>query len=188
MFTVKHKTLATYHPRSNGQAERFVDTFKRALRKANKKATDKVTLQQFLRVFRVTLNPNSPAGNSPTELMCTRKVKSVFDKLLPGKERKSTRKDNLKFFKIGDEVYMRSYKNGKQYYKEGEITKYRGKMMHGIKSRKGTEKRYRNQLKKRFIENGPDRLEEPMEWLYDTFQVLIPFQVFEPTRTSGIKR
>ncbi|XP_029656486.1 uncharacterized protein K02A2.6-like [Octopus sinensis] len=115
MFTVEHKTIAPYYPRSNEKAEHFVDTFKRALRKANKEATDEVALQQLLKIYRVIPNPNTPAGSSPAELMSTRKVKSVFDKLLPGEERKSTKKDSLKFFKIGDKVYRRSYKNGTQY-------------------------------------------------------------------------
>lgn len=43
-------------------------------------------------------------------------------------------------------------------------------MMYGIKSWKGIEKEHKNQLKKRFIENEPNRLKEPMECLYDTFQ------------------
>ncbi|XP_014771646.1 uncharacterized protein K02A2.6-like [Octopus bimaculoides] len=80
MFTLEHKTIALYHPRLNGRAEQFMDTFKRALKKANK-----VIIQQFLRVYRVTLNPNAPEGSSPAELMLTRKVKSVFNKLLPVK-------------------------------------------------------------------------------------------------------
>ena len=33
-FQEDHITTPTYHPRSNGQAERFVDTMKRALKKA----------------------------------------------------------------------------------------------------------------------------------------------------------
>ncbi|XP_014785303.1 uncharacterized protein K02A2.6-like [Octopus bimaculoides] len=137
MFTVEHKTIAPYHPRSNGQAKRFVDIFKRTLRKANKAVTDEVALQQFLRVYRVTSNPNTPAGSSTAKLMFARKMKSDFDKLSPGEERKSTRKDNPKFFKIGDKVYMRLYKNGKQ--EKGKITKYIGKMKYGIKIRKGIE-------------------------------------------------
>ena len=33
-FSISYVTTAPFHPRSNGRAERFVDTFKRVLRKA----------------------------------------------------------------------------------------------------------------------------------------------------------
>eukprot|EP00106_Octopus_bimaculoides_P018109 XP_014785551.1 PREDICTED: uncharacterized protein K02A2.6-like [Octopus bimaculoides] len=101
------KTIAPYHPRSNGRAERFVDTFNRALKKANKEATDAVTIQQFLMVYSVTPNPNAPEGSSLAELMFARKVKSVFNKLLPVKKKIRASKDMPKFFRIG----VRMYKN-----------------------------------------------------------------------------
>ena len=46
-FTVEHITHSPYHLRRNGQVKRFVDTFKRGLRKARDTPTDKV-MQQFL--------------------------------------------------------------------------------------------------------------------------------------------
>ena len=51
-------------PRSNGQAGRFVDTLKRALKKALGTPTDRA-LQQFLQVYWITPNPNTPMGRSP---------------------------------------------------------------------------------------------------------------------------
>ena len=35
-LAIEHITTPTYNPRSNGQAERFVDTFKRALKKSQR--------------------------------------------------------------------------------------------------------------------------------------------------------
>ena len=49
-FSVKHIAIAKYHPRSNGQVERFIDTFKRTLRKARDTPTDKA-IQKFLQVY-----------------------------------------------------------------------------------------------------------------------------------------
>ena len=91
IFQIKHITTPQYHPRSNGQAERFVDTLKWALKKASGTPTDKA-LQQFLQVYRITPNPNTPLAVSPAETMFIRKIRSVFDKLLPkqNKLRKTT--------------------------------------------------------------------------------------------------
>ena len=91
IFQIKHITTPQYHPRSNGQSERFVETLKRALKKASGTPTDKA-LQQFLQVYRITPNPNTPLAVSPAETMFARKIRSIFDKLLPkqNKQRKTT--------------------------------------------------------------------------------------------------
>ena len=82
IFQIKHITTPQYHPRSNGQAECFVDMFKRALKKASGTPTDKAQ-QQFLQVYRISPNPNTPLAVSPAETMFDRKIWSVFDQLLP---------------------------------------------------------------------------------------------------------
>ena len=81
IFQMKRITTPQYPLRSNGQAERFVDTLKRALEKASGTPTDKAQ-QQFLPVYRITPNPNTPLAVSPAETMFARKIRSVFDKLL----------------------------------------------------------------------------------------------------------
>ena len=73
--------IALYHPKSNGQADRFVNSFKRALKKARDIPTNKA-MQQFLQVYRVTPKNNAPSAMTPAEVMFVRKIKSVFEKLL----------------------------------------------------------------------------------------------------------
>ena len=76
-LSIEHLATAIYHPRSNGLAERFVDTFKRALKKNQGMDTDEKSLENFLSVYRITPNPNTNAGLSPAELMFARKIRSV---------------------------------------------------------------------------------------------------------------
>ncbi|XP_014788759.1 uncharacterized protein K02A2.6-like [Octopus bimaculoides] len=51
MFIIIHVTTPPYHSKSNRQVERFVDTMKRVLKKANNEVMDDLALQQFLRVY-----------------------------------------------------------------------------------------------------------------------------------------
>ena len=82
IFQIKHITTPQYHPRSNDQAERFLDTLKRALKKESGTPTDKA-LQQLLQVYRITPNPNTPLAVSPADTIFARKIRSIFAKLLP---------------------------------------------------------------------------------------------------------
>ena len=123
IFKIKHITTPQYHPRSNGQAERFVDTLKRALKKASGTPTDKA-LQQFLQVYRITPNPNTPLAVSRAETMFARKIRSVFDKLLPkqNKLRKTTLAPK-KRFNPGERIYFKKYQNYMSCWERGIIKK-----------------------------------------------------------------
>ena len=51
-LAIEHIT-PTYNPRSNGQAEKFVDTFKRALKNAKGFDTEEKNIQTFLMAYRI---------------------------------------------------------------------------------------------------------------------------------------
>ena len=140
IFQIKHITTPQYHPRSNSQAERFVDMLKRALKKASGSPTNKA-LQQFLQVYRITPNPNTPLAVSPAETMFTRKRRSIFDKLLP--KQNNLRKTTLapkKRFSRGEKVYFKKYQNNTSRW-ERRI----GDMMYIVEGPKYTHKRHQNQ-------------------------------------------
>ena len=64
---------------------------------------------KFLSVCQITPNPNTVSSMSPAELMFARKIRSVFDRLLPSPPKKKyLKKDNtsVKIFKPGDKVYF----------------------------------------------------------------------------------
>ena len=113
-FQVNHITTPSYHSRSNGLAERFVDMLKHALKKA-KGTTDKA-LQQFLQVYRVTPNANTPAELPPTQIMLARKVRSVFEKLLP-RQIKHSRKQTVSKYNVPEEkIYFKFLKANKMFW------------------------------------------------------------------------
>ena len=89
IYQIKHITTALFHPQSNGQAERFMDTLKRALKKASTKPMEKA-LQQFLQVYKITPNMKTPASQSPIEVMFARLIRSVYDKLFPKQTKPAT--------------------------------------------------------------------------------------------------
>ncbi|KAA3678191.1 uncharacterized protein DEA37_0012140 [Paragonimus westermani] len=74
-----------YHPQSNGQVERFVDTFKRALQKLQGEGTVPDMLNTFFRTYRSIPNASGPEGKSPAEAFMGRRIRSPLDLMLPSK-------------------------------------------------------------------------------------------------------
>ena len=74
LLLINHLNLAPYHPRLNGLVERFIDVFKRAIKKANGIKTENGELQEFLSIYQITPNPNTNANMSPAELIFARKT------------------------------------------------------------------------------------------------------------------
>ena len=176
-FQVKHITTPQYHPRSNGQAERFVDTLKRALKKAQGTPMDEA-LQQFLHVYRITPNPNTPIVVSPVETMFTRKVRSVFDKLLPKQTRPQvTTCIPGKRFIPGERVFFKSYKNNTSFWDVGTISKRVSDMVYIVQGPRHTHKRHQNQLRIRRSDDTSDTPpleEEPIDTIFKTFDLEPP--------------
>ena len=175
MFRVKHITTPPYHPRSNGLAERFVDTLKRALKKSIGTPTEKA-LQQFLQVYRITPHPSTPSNISPADLMFARKVKSAFDKLLPRQAIiRNTTHTRRKKYNSGDRVYFKCYKNNTSYWECGVVDKRIGDCTYMIKGPQSIHKRHLNQIKKRHIQDDDYTTtveeEETIDVIYKSFNL-----------------
>ena len=90
-LAIEHVTTPTYNPRSKGQTERFVDTFKRALLKNQEFDTDEKSIRIFLTIYRIIPNNNTVGKSSQAEMVFARKIRSVFDRFLPKKKACSKR-------------------------------------------------------------------------------------------------
>eukprot|EP00731_Ephydatia_muelleri_P009195 Em0004g1533a len=77
--SIRHVRVAPYHPSSNGEAERFVKTFKRAFSAMGNEKDPVRRLQQFLFSYRNT--PHSTTGVSPAELLVGRQLRGRLDLL-----------------------------------------------------------------------------------------------------------
>ena len=82
---IKHTLVAPYHPRSNGQAERFVQTFKQFF-KAEDSDSIMQSLARFLFSYRTT--PNSTTGQTPAELFQNHRLRTRLDLMRPELGRK----------------------------------------------------------------------------------------------------
>ncbi|CAS01079.1 Protein CBG26654 [Caenorhabditis briggsae] len=122
---IKHLRSPPFHPQSNGQAERFVDTFKRALVKLKREETTQEALQTFLMAYRSTPCASSPGQLSPAENFLKRKMRTIMDLMLPTHLPidTSSKSDKMKqqfdrhhgakwrCYSVGDPVFVKDYRS-----------------------------------------------------------------------------
>ncbi|XP_058822868.1 uncharacterized protein K02A2.6-like [Topomyia yanbarensis] len=134
---IEHITTPPFHPQSNGQAERFVDTFKRAVKKIREgrgSITD--ALDTFLLAYRSTPNRSAPEGKSPSELLFGRKIRTCLELLRPppATEPKPIEKQHsqLRFFNRNDPVFAKVYARNSWKWSPGVIVERIGDVMYNI--------------------------------------------------------
>lgn len=105
---IVHFRTRPFHPQSNGQAERFVDTLKRSLKKiiGGGETSTATALQTFLHIYRST--PSAVlGGESPDKKMLGRSMRTTLDLLRPTYQPvRETPKPNRKF-EAGTAVYAK---------------------------------------------------------------------------------
>ena len=99
---VKHVTVPTYSPTSNGICERLVQTFKGALKKMNKSCKDvSKNLYDFLLTYRNT--PHSSTGQTPAVLAWNRSLRFNLHQIKPADHMKVQALQTEKLQKVVDE-------------------------------------------------------------------------------------
>jgi transposase InsO family protein len=122
---IKHYRSAPYHPATNGAVERFVKTFKQAMKvgKLEGKSLQEA-LKEFLLQYRTT--PHTVTGTSPAELFMGRPLRIGLDLLrhshsrrvedMQGKQKyyfdKRQKRGNDRDVKIGEWVIVRDFRQG----------------------------------------------------------------------------
>ena len=104
---IKHVRTAPYHPASNGQAERVIQTVIERLRKLQGETLE-IRLAKVL--FHRRLTPNTTTGRSPAELLMNRQLKSrPLDLIRPDVRRKVKQKQEEQKFYHDRQVKERNF-------------------------------------------------------------------------------
>ncbi|XP_046362411.2 uncharacterized protein K02A2.6-like [Haliotis rufescens] len=147
---VKHILSSTYHPSSNGEAERFVRTFKTTM-KSMRASTS--TLQQrqcrFLLSYRTT--PHSTTKTTPAELFMGRRIRTRLDLLRPDlassvQRKVSPKVDAVRHFEVGDPVLVRDYRGRTEQWLQGVVLKALGPVTYKVQVENFEWKRHVDQL------------------------------------------
>ena len=135
---IVHSTIAPYHPRSYGEVERLVATFKNSIEKANPSSNEQLqnSLINFLARYRAT--PHTVTGQTPSEMLNCRRIRTLLDLLHPSQQQVRLRKEEAynsktrpRQFTIGDLVWVRNFRGGKRWV-PGIIKENLGNVMHKV--------------------------------------------------------
>ena len=124
---------AIYHPASNGQAERFVATFKQALRSMKSEdISSDAKVSRFQRTYRTTVNTS--ANEITSVLMTGRRLRTRLDLFrIKFENYKWKRKRLDRCFEIGQTEWIRDYRPYSSKWIPGIIEKRIGQLMYDVK-------------------------------------------------------
>ena len=124
---IKHTRTAPYHPASNGQAERLVQSVKQSLRAAHRVGVPlEQALASFLLRYRVT--PHATTGVAPCTLFMNRTLRTRLDLLSPAPRQKVLQQQakqkehhdahaRCREFQPGQPVWARDVRGGAKWVK-----------------------------------------------------------------------
>lgn len=151
---ITHSRSSVYHPRSNGEAERFVQTFKRGMKAADHDVDQ--CLMRFLLTYRIT--PHSTTGSSPAELLQGRKLRTALDLVRPDPKEKvgqaQARQEKsynhgvkLRQLQPQQPVWVKTYSKNEEKWSHGTIIKALGPVTYLVRVGKAEMKRHIDQIR-----------------------------------------
>ena len=125
---VKHVRTAPYHPATNGQAERAVQTLKRSLARQRDGSLE-TRVARFLLAYHIT--PHATTGVAPSELLMGRRLRSRLDLVRPNLSARVQQQQALqkqahdnrarhRELAVGDSIFTRDFSKGGR-WKPGQV-------------------------------------------------------------------
>jgi len=142
MNGIKHITTAPYHPQSNGQAERFVQTFKLAYKAGQGPCDQRV--DRFLLKYRTT--DHSTTRKTPSQLLYGRTLRTRLDLLKPVSVCNPVHEPVSKRFQAGSTVWYQDYRTTPKQWRAGVVTVPIGNSMFWVQDIKESEIHTRRHL------------------------------------------
>ena len=191
---IKHVTGAPYHPSTNGQAERLVQSFKKGVKAGKSSRTLQHKLDRFLLAYRSA--PHATTELSPAQLLLGRNVKTRLDLIKPNVTREVNKKllqsnnSTLRAFDHNQNVWVRNYRRGPKWVR-GIVIERTGPVLYRVKVDDQTWKRHVEQLRDSNLcppemETTddcavPDEIEQGMPVVTDTEWKDVPSQAAMPS-------
>ena len=164
-----HKTSAPWHPATQGLVERFVQTFKLAMKSAS---TDGGSLHQKINSFLLQYRnaPHATTNESPAKLFLGRQLRSRLDLIKPNirdtvekKQFMSITEPERPQFSEGEKVMVRDYRDNTNKWTDAKITEKTGPLSYKVTTgEQGNWRRHADQMlstsyeRPRHVESTPD--------------------------------
>ena len=155
---IKHIRSTPYHPSTNGLVERFVQTFKRAMRAGESEGKSmEHRLANFLLTYRST--PHATTNVAPCDLFLKRHLRTRFDLLRPDRNREVSSKQamykkehdvhsKLQEFFVGNHVLAKNFLNEGDKWIPGVVVERKGPLSYIVQIQTGAQwRRHVDQLR-----------------------------------------
>ncbi|CAB0013442.1 unnamed protein product [Nesidiocoris tenuis] len=189
-----HKTSAVYHPSTNGQAERGVQTLKQAL-KTSEATPSKMQhcINEFLQQYHKA--PHQTTGQPPSLLFLGRIIRSRLDLLRPNLQRRMTERQlinnsDFRSFVPGDLVMFRSYAQNSETWTPAVVKTVLGDLHYEVECDGRTFRRHVDQIRTRAPNKQSDQSKaesspQPTDWTTIALANSPPRGSMVTRRTSG---